>query len=39
MVAVAAGSFHSVALKADGTVWAWGWNGMGQVGDGTVANG
>ena len=35
MVAVAAGGYTSVALEADGTVWAWGWNGYGQVGDGT----
>jgi alpha-tubulin suppressor-like RCC1 family protein len=34
-VAVAAGSDHSVALKEDGTVWAWGYNGNGLLGDGT----
>jgi alpha-tubulin suppressor-like RCC1 family protein len=33
-VAVAAGSLHSVALAADGTVWAWGDNQLGQVGQG-----
>ena len=27
---------HSLALKSDGTVWAWGWNGFGQLGDGTT---
>ncbi|HYO72402.1 MAG TPA: RCC1 repeat-containing protein [Archangium sp.] len=26
---------YSVALDADGTVWAWGGNGYGQLGDGT----
>jgi alpha-tubulin suppressor-like RCC1 family protein len=31
--AIAAGDTHSVALEADGTVWAWGANGFGQVGD------
>lgn len=36
IVAVEAGAHHSVALKADGTVWAWGRNEFGQVrGDGT----
>src|SRR5437016_5308493 len=29
---------HSLALKADGTVWAWGNNGSGQLGDGTFTN-
>ncbi|AKT40998.1 MopE-related protein [Chondromyces crocatus] len=34
--AVAAGAFHSLYLRDDGTVWAWGHNGDGQLGDGTV---
>jgi alpha-tubulin suppressor-like RCC1 family protein len=33
--AIAAGLNHSMALKADGTVVAWGSNGNGQIGDGT----
>ena len=33
---IAAGEFHSLALKTDGTVWAWGNNGNGQLGDGTT---
>jgi hypothetical protein len=33
---VAAGSLHTVAAKPDGTVWAWGYNGYGNVGDGTT---
>jgi len=37
IVAVAAGESHSVALKSDGTVWAWGLNAYGQLGDGTTA--
>jgi alpha-tubulin suppressor-like RCC1 family protein len=36
VVAVAAGYGHSLALKSDGTVWAWGFNGHGQLGDGTT---
>ena len=32
---VAAGVAHSLALKTDGTVWAWGRNNRGQLGNGT----
>jgi alpha-tubulin suppressor-like RCC1 family protein len=32
---IAAGSSHSLALKSDGTVWAWGSNERGQLGNGT----
>jgi len=35
VVAVAAGYRHSLALREDGTVWAWGKN-YGQLGDGTT---
>jgi hypothetical protein len=31
---VKAGSLYSVALRSDGTVWAWGNNSSGQLGDG-----
>ena len=34
---VVAGSQHSAALLADGTVWAWGANNRGQLGSGAVA--
>ncbi|MFD0716212.1 hypothetical protein, partial [Paenibacillus sp. GCM10027626] len=33
---VAAGSSHSLELKSDGTVWAWGANTYGQIGDGST---
>ena len=38
MVAIAGGDSHSLALKSDGTVWAWGYNGCGQLGDGSTTN-
>jgi alpha-tubulin suppressor-like RCC1 family protein len=34
-VAIAGGGWHTIALKSDGTLWAWGLNGEGQLGDGT----
>ena len=33
---LAAGVSHSVVVKPDGTVWSWGANGSGQLGDGTT---
>ncbi len=38
IVAIAAGEEHSLALLRSGYVKAWGYNGSGQVGDGTAAN-
>ena len=35
IIAISAGNYHNVALKGDGTVVAWGWNGVGQLGDGS----
>ncbi len=35
IVALSTGSY-SLALKSDGTVWAWGMNDFGQLGDGTT---
>lgn len=38
IIAVAAGDNTSLALRSDGTVWAWGSNAQGQLGDGTTTN-
>jgi alpha-tubulin suppressor-like RCC1 family protein len=35
ITAIAAGGAHGLALKNDGTVWAWGFNQSGQLGNGT----
>lgn len=35
-VAIAAGRRYSLAIKADGTLWAWGANNAGQLGIGTT---
>lgn len=43
IIAVSTGGYfggpngHSLALKNDGTVWAWGYNNNGQLGDNTTA--
>ena len=33
---VSAGDVHSLALRTNGTAWAWGSNGQGRLGDGTT---
>src|SRR5574337_772464 len=38
IVQISGGGFHSLVLKSDGTVWAWGLNIHGQLGDGTNAD-
>ncbi|MCM2357051.1 MAG: zinc-ribbon domain-containing protein [Geobacteraceae bacterium] len=35
VTSVAAGALHTLALKSDGTVWSWGSNEHGQLGDAT----
>jgi hypothetical protein len=37
-VGLAAGNYHSCAIRIDGSLWCWGLNGAGQVGDGTYDN-
>jgi alpha-tubulin suppressor-like RCC1 family protein len=34
----AAASSHSLLLKNDGTLWAWGYNGSGQLGNGWISD-
>ena len=33
IIAIASGMYHSVALRSDGTVWTWGGNNKGQLGN------
>ena len=35
VVAIAAGGEHALAIKSDGSVWGWGGNSYGELGDGT----
>jgi alpha-tubulin suppressor-like RCC1 family protein len=35
---ISAGNAHVIALKTGGTLWAWGENDEGQIGDGTYTN-
>jgi alpha-tubulin suppressor-like RCC1 family protein len=36
VIAISGGGHHSLALKSDGSVWAWGLNDHGRLGDGTT---
>lgn len=38
IIKIAAGGSHSLAVDAQGRVWAWGYNGYGQLGDSTVVD-
>ena len=35
---IAAGGYHTIALRSNGSLWAWGFNTLGQLGDGTTIN-
>jgi len=35
---VACGGYHTAAIKTDGTLWTWGFNNNGQLGDNTTVN-
>jgi hypothetical protein len=38
VVAISCGVYHSLALKSDGTVWAWGANDYGQLGNSAASD-
>ena len=39
VIAITSGKYSPVVLKRDGTLWAWGFNNKGQLGDGTTTPG
>jgi alpha-tubulin suppressor-like RCC1 family protein len=39
VVMAAGGGFHSLFVKSNGSLWAMGYNNMGQLGDGIIQNG
>ena len=39
VTAIAAGDFHSLFIKSDGSLWAMGGNAFGELGDGTLNSG
>ncbi len=37
-ISASAGGYHSIGVRANGTLWAWGSNGSGRLGDNTTAS-
>lgn len=35
---ISSGGYHTIAIADDGTLWAWGYNSAGALGDGTTTN-
>ena len=35
---IGVGAYHACGRKYDGTVWCWGWNALGQLGDGSLTD-
>ena len=38
VAAIGTGNAHTCAMKAAGSVWCWGWDAQGQLGDGTLGD-
>jgi alpha-tubulin suppressor-like RCC1 family protein len=38
VIAIAGGQFHTIAVTSDNTAWVWGFNGDGELGDGSTTN-
>jgi alpha-tubulin suppressor-like RCC1 family protein len=38
IISISSGAFHTCALRKDSSLWCWGWNEFGQLGDRTYKN-